>query len=144
MVANIGGGQREERLARLVRGNGCDASRTQARLGRFRFSSLVSGGAVRAAVTAVCAFADVAGVCRVRAIRVDLACFGVLFGMAVIAVGGGTSGTALLVSTLFGESLAVSCGMSTRRLVLSVSGLLLLLLLLSESRWATAAGPRTG
>lgn len=141
MVANIGGGQGEERLARLVRGNGCDASRTQARLGRLSFSSLVSGDAIRAAITTVCAFTDVAGVCRVRAISVHLASFGILFGMTVIAVGGGTSGTALLVSTFLVWSLSVSCRLSTRRLVLSVSGLLLLL---SESWWAAAAGPRTG
>lgn len=61
--------------------------------------------------------------------------------MTVIAVGGGTSGTALLVSTFFIWSLNVSCRLSTRRLVLSVSGLLLLL---SESWWAAAGGPRTG
>lgn len=109
MVANVGGGQGEERLACLVGGNGRDASRTQAWLARLPFPSLVSGDAIRAAVTTVCAFADVAGVCRVRAIRCRLACFGILFGMAVIAVGGGTSGTALLVSTFFVGSLNVSC-----------------------------------
>lgn len=141
MVANAGGGQGEKGLARLVRGNGCDASRTQARLARLRFSTLMSGDAIRAAVTTVCAFADVAGVGRVGAIRGHLACFGILFGMAVIAVGGGSGGTALLVSTLFVRSLDVSRRRSTRRRVLSVSGLLLLL---SESWWAAAAGPRTG
>lgn len=99
MVANIRGGQWEERLTSLVRGNGCDASRTQARLGRLRFSSLMSRDAIRAAVTTVCAFTDVAGVCRVRAIRVSLACFSILFGVTVIA--DGTSGTALLMGTFF-------------------------------------------
>lgn len=137
MVANVGGGEWEERLACLVGRNGGDASRAETRLGRLRFAPFVSRSTIRAAGTAVCAFPDVAGVCRVGTVRAGLDCISVLFGMAVIAVGAGRA--ALLMRSFSSGSLAVRRGLPTRRLVLSVSRLLL-----SQSWWGAAAGPGAG
>lgn len=137
MVTNVGGGQWEERLACLVGRNGGDASRAETRLDGLCFAPLVSRSAIRAAGTAVCAFPDVAGVCRVGTVRAGLDCISVLFGMAVIAVGAGRA--ALLMHSFSSGSLAVRRGLPTRGLVLSVSRLLL-----SQSWWGAAAGPGAG
>lgn len=85
MVAHIRGGHGEEWLACLVRRDWCNASRAEVGLGRLRFTALMVGTAVRAAVTAVCAGSDVAGVCIVWTVRDGLTYIGIFFGMTVIA-----------------------------------------------------------
>lgn len=72
VVAHVGGGQGEERLARLVRRNGRHVSGTgaeaEARLGRLRLPALVGGTGVGAAVAAVRVGSDQAGVGVVRTV----------------------------------------------------------------------------
>lgn len=114
MISHVRGGQREEWLVGLVRGDGCDASGAEAGLGRLCLTALQVGPAVRAPVTAVCAGADVAGVGRVRAVRGSLAHFSVLFGVvaaAVVAV----DRAALLVRGFTTGTVGVRSGLSGRR-----------------------------
>lgn len=130
MVAHVRRGQGEERLARLVRRNGGNVSRAEVRLGRLCFTSLVVGAAVRAAVAAVRAGSDVAGVRVVRTVRVGLVYLAVLFGMMVIAACAGRTG--LLAQRLSIRRLAVWRGPPSRRLAAFVS------------RWRAAAGSGAG
>lgn len=106
VVAHVRGGQGEERLARLVRRNWRDASGTEARLRRLRFTSpLMVGATVRAAVTAVCAGSSVAGVSIVWTVRVVLIYIRVLFWVIVIAARAGR--TAPLMCSVSIQSLGV-------------------------------------
>lgn len=130
MISQVGGGQREERLAALVRGDGCDAPGAHAGLDRLCFAALQVGTAVGAPAAAVCGGAHVAGVGAVGAVRGTLAPFSVLFGMAAAAAGV-ARGAALLVCGFTGGSEGAHRGRSGRRatpfvrrqqLLLSVSG----------------------
>lgn len=137
VVAHVRGGQGEERLACLIRRNGCNASGAEVRLGRLCFASLVVGATVRAAVAAVCAGSNLAGVCIVRTVWGGLVHNWVLFGMIVIAARAGR--TALLMRRFSIGSLGVCRGLSTGRLTLFVR-----LLLLRVSWRGAAAGPAAG
>lgn len=140
MISHVRGGQREERLVRLVRGNGCDAPVAEAALGRLCFTALqVGAAAVGAPVAAVCAGADVAGVGSVRAVRGSLARVTVLFGLVVVAVAAGR--TDLLVRGLPARTVgAQRRGLSGRRATPLGSRQLLL----SQSGGAAAADPGAG
>lgn len=138
MVAHIRGGQGEEWLACLVRRNGCNASGAKARRGSLPFTPIVVGAGVRAAVTAVCAGSDVAGVGAVRTVCTGLVDVGVLFGVAVIAVGAG--GAALLERSLSVQTVGVGRVLATGRLAAFVWRRLLL----SVSRRGAAAAPQAG
>lgn len=138
MISHVGGGQREERLVRLVRGNGSYAPGANAGLGRLRLTALQVGTALGAPVAAVGAGAGVAGVGTVRAVRGSLAHFGVLLGVAAVAVV--ADRTALLVRGLASGTVAVRRGLSGRRATPFVGGQLLL----SVSGRAAAVGPGAG
>lgn len=138
MISHVGGGQREERLVRLVRRNGSYAPGADAGLGRLRLTALQVGTALGAPVAAVGAGAGVAGVGTVRAVRGSLAHFGVLLGVAAVAVV--ADGTALLVRGLAGGTVAVRRGLSGGRATAFVGGQLLL----SVSGRAAAVGPGAG
>lgn len=139
MISHVRGGQREERLVRLVRGNGCDAPGAEAALGRLCFTALQVGAAVGAPVAAVCAGADVAGVGSVRAVRGSLARVTILFGLVAVAVA--TGRTALLVCGLP----ARTSGAQWRRLSgRRATPLGSRQLLLSQSGGAAAADPGAG
>ena len=140
VISRVRRGQREERLVRLVRGNGRDASGPEAGLGRLCLTAVQVGGAVGAAVAAVCAGADVAEAGTVRAVRRSLAPFSVLF--AVVAVAAVADGTALLVRRLAARTVRVRRGLPGRRATPFVSRQLLLLL--SMSGGAAAVDPGAG
>lgn len=135
MISHVGGGQREERLVRLVRGNGSYAPGAHADLGRLRLTALQVGTALGAPVAAVGAGAGVAGVGTVRAVRGSLAHFTVFLGVAAVA-----DGTALLVRGLASGTVAVRRGLSGGRATPFVGGQLLL----SVSGRAAAVGPGPG
>lgn len=129
MISHVRGGQREERLVRLVRGNGCDAPGAHAALGPLCFTALRVGAAVGAPVAAVGAGADVAGVGSVRAVRGSLARVTVLFGLVAVAVAAGR--TALLVHGLPTRTVGAqrrrlsgrrATPFGSRQLLLSLSG----------------------
>lgn len=136
MISHVRGGQREEWLARLVRGNGCDASRADSSLGRLHFTPLQVGAAIGATVTAVCASSDVARVGTVWAVRDRLAPFSVLFGMVAV----GAAGTALLVRGFTTGTVGVQSRLSGGGVTPLVSGQLLL----SGSCRAAAVDPGAG
>lgn len=138
MISHVRGGQREEWLVGLVRGNGCDASGADAGLGRLRFTALQVGTTIGASVTAVCAGADVAGVGTVRAVHGSLAHFSVLFGVVAVAVV--ADRTALLVRGFTTRTVGVRRGLSGRRATPLVSRQLLL----SVSGRAAAVDPGAG
>ena len=159
VVAHVGGGQGEERLARLVRRDGRNVPSGEVRLGRLRFTALVVGAAVGAAVAAVCAGPNVAGVGVERAVRVGLVYISVSFGMMVtiiiITAAARAGGTRVpLVRSLSDGTPGVWRLLSTgglalflRLLLLLVLMLLLLLLLLlqlSVARRGAAGGSRAG
>lgn len=128
MVAHIRGRQGEERLACLIRRNGCNASRAEVRVGRLRFTPLMVGTSVRAAVAAVRAGSNLAGVCILRTVWVGLVA--VFFGIIAAARAGGTA-------LLTGSDSTRSPGLSTRRLA-QFGGLL------GVSWRGAAAGSRAG
>lgn len=136
MISHVRGGQREERLARLVGGNGCDASGADSSLGRLRFAPLQVGATIGATVTTVCASSDVAGVGTVRAVRDRLAHFSVLLGMVAV----GAAGAALLVRGFTARTVGAQSRLSGGGVTPLVSGQLLL----SGSCRAAAVDPGAG
>lgn len=114
-------------------------SRAEVWLGWLCLASLMVGTAVRAAITAVCAGSDVAGVRMVWTVWAGLVYISVFFGRIIIAAAARAGGTAPLMCSLTSGSVGVCRGLSTRGLALLVK---LLLVLLSLSRWGAAVGSR--
>lgn len=137
MISHVRGGQGEEWLVGLVRGDGRDSPGPDAGLGRLRFTPLQVGTTVGAAVAAVCAGSDVAGVGAVRAVRGRLARFSVLFGV----VADDAARAALIVRGFTSGAVGVQGGLTGGGVAPLVSRQLLLL---SVSCRATAVDPGAG